>query len=52
MVNIGELWQLQAQFYLAKVLKFRGLTSGLNKLKIKAGWQDSDPVGSQVKAEA
>lgn len=37
MVNIGELWQFQAEFYLAKDLKFRGLTSGLNKLKLSRG---------------
>lgn len=52
MFNSGELCQLQAEFYLAKNLKFRRLISGLNKLKLRAGWQDNDPVGSQVKAEA
>lgn len=37
MVKIGEVWQLRR--VLAKELKFRRMTSGLDKLKLRAGTQ-------------
>lgn len=45
MVKIGEVCQLLTEFYLAKELKFRGMTSGLGKLKLRAATQVQDDLG-------